>query len=76
MMGIFFFLSTEWVDCGGAHEIPGIKAPLFLCGGVVWVVVVVCMGFGVHGVLVRDVVGGGGRMGDGGEEDGLWVVCW
>ena len=34
--------------CGGAHEISGIKAPLFLC-------VVV----GVGGVLVRDVVGGG-----------------
>ena len=35
-------------------------------------------GFGVHGVLVRDVVGGGGRMGggmgDGGEEGGCGVV--
>ena len=36
----------------GVHEISGIKAPLFLRG---WV--------GVHGVLVRDVVGGGGRVG-------------
>ena len=39
-------------------------------------VVVVWVGFGVHGVLVRDVVSGGGRMGggmgDGGEEGGLW----
>ena len=25
-------MSTEWVDCGGAHEISGIKAPLFLRG--------------------------------------------
>ena len=27
-------MSTEWVDCGGAHEISGIKAPLFLRGWV------------------------------------------
>ena len=36
-------------------------------------VVVVWVGFGVHGVLVRDVGGGGrmgGGMGDGGEEGG------
>ena len=52
--------------CGGAHEISGIKAPLFLRGGVGW----------VHGVLVRDVVGGGGRVG-GGMADGVeWVVGW
>ena len=65
--------------CGGAHEISGIKAPLFLCGGVGgwWSgveVVVVWVGFGVHSVLGRDVVGGGrrmgGGMGDGGEEGG------
>ena len=34
-------LSTKWVDCGGAHEISDIKAPIFLRGwlggvGVVW----------------------------------------
>ena len=44
------------------------------------VVVVVWVGFGVHGVLVRNVVGGGGRMGggmgDGGEEGGLWCGWW
>ena len=55
--------------CGGTHELSGIKAPLLLCGGVEVVV-----GFGVHGVLVRDVVCGGerigGGMGDGGEEGG------
>ena len=28
-------LSTEWVDCGGAHEISGIPAPLWLHGWVV-----------------------------------------
>ena len=56
--------------CGGAHEISGIKAPLFLHGwvGVVgwWVVGLVVWwwgGGGVGGVLVRDIVGGG--MGDG-----------
>ena len=40
------------------------------------VVVVVWVGFGVHGVLVRDVVGDGGRMGggmgDGCKEGGFW----
>ena len=46
-------------QCGGAHEMSGIKAPLFLCG---WVGLV---SGGVHGVLVRDVVGGGGRVGGG-----------
>ena len=69
--------------CGGAHEISGIKAPFFLHGGVGVVgygvgsgvgvvdkVVVIWVGFGMHGVMVRDVVGGG--MGDGGEEGGLW----
>ena len=58
--------------CGGAHEISGIKAPLFLRRwvGVVgwggeWVVVgwvwvgVGWVNGGVCGVLVRDVVGGG-----------------
>ena len=40
--------------CGGAHEISGIKAPLFLHG---WV-----GGGGVCGLLVRDVVGGGRRV--------------
>ena len=54
-------LSTEWVDCGGSHEISGIKAPLSLCG---WMgggvgVVVGLVGVGVCGMLVRDVVGGG-----------------
>ena len=41
-----------------------------------WVVAVEWVGFGVHGVLMRDVVGSGGRMGggmgDGGEEGRLW----
>ena len=48
--------------CGGAHEISGIKAPLFLCG---W-----DGGGGMSGVLVRDVVGGEGRFG-GGIGDGV-----
>ena len=65
--------------CGGAHEISSIKALLFLHGwvGVAWWGMVgggVCGGIGgggkVHGVLVRDVVGGGGRMG-GGMGDGV-----
>ena len=43
--------------CGGAHEISGIKTPLFLCGWVGggrvgWVIGGVC------GVLGRDVGGG------------------
>ena len=47
--------------CGGAHEISGMKAPIFLHG---WVRVVGWGGDGgvggdVCGVLVRDVVGGG-----------------
>ena len=29
-LDIVFLLSTEWVDCGGAHEISGIHAPLFI----------------------------------------------
>ena len=72
----------------GAHEISGIKAPLFLCGWVSWgggvggggVVGGVggCQfggrGGGVLGVLVRDVVGGGGRVG-GGMGDGV-LSAW
>ena len=55
--------------CGGAHEISGIKALLFLCG---WVGVVGWVGWcgGVHGVLVKDVVSVGGRVG-GGMGDGV-----
>ena len=38
------------------------------------------VGFGVHGVLVKDVVGCGermgGGMGDDGEEGGLWCGWW
>ena len=52
--------------CGGAHEISGIKAPLFLrgCVGVVrWVEVMVGWG-GVCGVLVRDVVDEGWVVSD------------
>ena len=59
--------------CGGAHEISGIKAPLFLHAWVVgwdgvglgWVEWlggwdgVGLVGDGVCGILVRDVVGGG-----------------
>ena len=78
-----FLLSTEWVDCGGAHEISGIKAPLFSVvgrGSGGSVVVVEWVGFGVCGVLVRDVVGGGGSMdggmADGVEEGGLWCGWW
>ena len=43
------------------------------------VVEVVWVGFGVHGVLVRNVGGGGrmdGGMGDGGKEGGLWCRWW
>ena len=43
--------------CGGAHEISGIKAPIFLHG---WV--------GGGGVLVMVGVGGGGVSGGGGAE--------
>ena len=75
---IHSLLSTEWVDCGGAHEISGIPAPLCLCGwvvgglmgwvGVVWVGVGVGGGgVGVGGCMgwgwVGDVVGG--RLGVG-----------
>ena len=44
--------------CGGAHEILGIKAPLFPHG---WIGVVgwLWVGGWVCGVPVRDVVGGG-----------------
>ena len=45
-----------------------------------WLVVVEWVGFRVCGVLVKDVVGGGGKkgggMGDGGEEGGLWYGWW
>ena len=50
--------------CGGAHEISGIKAPIFLHGwvGVVeWVVVVGWV-----------MVGWGGRMGGGGKVGWVW----
>ena len=40
--------------CGGAHEISGIKAPVFLCGWVGW------GGGGVGGVGVQS---GGGVVG-------------
>ena len=46
--------------CGGAHEISGIKAPIFLCG---WV------GGGGMGWW-----GGGGRVGCGGVGMVGWVV--
>ena len=73
---------VEWVvgwRGGGGGVMGGGVGGVVLCGVevvVVWVMVVVWVGFGVHGVLVRDVVDGGGRMagdmGDGGEEGGLW----
>ena len=44
--------------CGGAHEISGIKAPLFPCG---WWGGGGVGGGRMSGVLVRDV-GGGGRL--------------
>ena len=47
--------------CGGAHEISGIKAQIFLCG---WV--------GVVGWVVAKGGGGVGRVGDG----GVGVVGW
>ena len=70
-------MSTEWIDCGGAHEISGIKAPLFLCGGGVvgWVVV---LGVGASGVGVGGG-GGGGSVGGCGVDGGVGVrcmVCW
>ena len=57
--------------CGGAHEISGIKGPIFLCGwvGVVGWVVVVWVGVGRGGVVMG---GGGGRVGGGGVGDGGW----
>ena len=39
--------------CGGAHEISGIKAPIFLRGVVVWVVVGWVGVGGVVGVVIR-----------------------
>ena len=56
-------MSTKWVDCGEAHEISGIKAPIFLHG---WV--------GSGGVSGGGVGrGGGGRVGGGG---GVGMVGW
>ena len=58
--------------CGGAHEISGIPAPLWLCGWVVerimgWVVVMwVVVGVGVGGCVVGGDAGGG---------RGGWVVA-
>ena len=46
--------------CGGAHEISGIKAPLFLCGGV-----------GVVGWWGGELSGRCGGVGD-----GVGVVWW
>ena len=74
-------MSTEGRPCGGAHEISGIKPHLFSVGGwggwwdVWWGggshrVVGWGVGVGVCGVLVRDAVGGGGRVG-GGMGDGV-----
>ena len=60
-------LSTEWWWVVGV-------------GVVGWMVGWGWWWFGVHGVLVRDAVDGGGRMGggmgDGGEEVGLWCGWW
>ena len=64
------FLSTKWVDY--------VEEPMkyqalrhhFFSGWVGWVVMVGWVSGGVCGVLVRDVVGGGGRMG-GGIGDGV-----
>ena len=53
---LFFFVYRMGRLCGGAHEISGIKAPPFLCGGWLegswdgWVVVVWVMGWVGHGV--------------------------
>ena len=49
--------------CGGAHEISGIKAQIFLCGWVRGGVVGVGVGWG-----------GGSRVGDGGVGVVGWVV--
>ena len=63
---LFIFVYQMGRLCGGAHEISGIKAPLFLHGWVVWTVL------GVGGwVVVREGVvgwwcaGGGDGVGDG-----------
>ena len=55
--------------CGGAHEISGIKAPLFLQG---WVVGGFLGGVGGGGVGRDGWVSGGGGVGG----DGVWVVGW
>ena len=68
--------------CGGAHEISGIKAPLFLHGGWWegslggWVVVGWVVGWVVVGWVMEWVVGwvGGGGMGHG--MGGCVVVGW
>ena len=61
--------------CGGAHEISGIKAPIFLCGWGGWW----WGGWGWVGVAVVGWGGGGGyqwggRVGGGG--GGVGVVGW
>ena len=64
-----------WWGGGG-----GVMGEGVVVGCRVEVVVVVWVGFGVHDVLVRDVVGSGwkmgGGMGDGDEEGGLLCGCW
>ena len=64
--------------CGGAHEISGSKAPLFLCGGVgwwsgwwggEWWVEGGGGGGGVGGGMQG---GGGGGLGVGGGLGGIW----
>ena len=65
-----FFLSTEWVDyVEKLMKYRALRPNFFSMVGCRVEVVVVWVGFGVHGVLVRDV---GSGMGDGGEEGGLW----
>ena len=67
--------------CGGAHEISGIKAPIFLCG---WVVGPVVVGRGWGGRVGGVGRGGGCRVGGGvgrgvgGREGGggVGVVGW
>ena len=70
-------LSTKWVDlCGGAHEISGIPAPLWLCG---WVVerIMEWVGGGYVGCGGGGWVGGGdvgsGLVFGGNVDDGGWV---
>ena len=69
--------------CGGAHEISGIKTPLFLCGGWLkgswggwvggWVVIEWVMGWMGGGGVGHGV---GGWMGGGGVSPGVggWVL--